>query len=94
VIDQYRVTLFKKKIKESVAGKIDNVRFRSSRNRQYLFFDHWEYVNKKRAFDVFTSALSRNGISWEPVPGLFGQKEPWCVRIPIDQEALPERKRS
>lgn len=95
-IDMYRIGLFKKKIKSAIP-EVSDLRFGSSRNREYLFISIWlpYYDNHKEVADAVISGLNKKRISHtvERIEWLRGSPVR-CISIPIDQEALPERKRS
>lgn len=101
IVDQYRVQLFKKKIREINSKEIEGIRFIKSAGGCHLVFETRRYVDEEKVADIFTKNLSRNGIDFIVKRNPFGlysdrpvEKQPiWYISIPIDQEALPERKR-
>lgn len=101
MIDQYRIQLFKNKLRSLVEVRIRGVRFSKSINGEFLFFETNRYVDPNYVADVFTKQLSKENIQFEIRRDIFGlyrdapieDQKVWDIKIPIDQEALPERKR-
>lgn len=101
MIDQYRVQLFKKKIREINSREIESIRFGTSVGRCHLVFDPRRYCDDEKVAEIFIRNMSRAGIDFIVKRNPFGlysdrpvEKQPiWYISIPIDQEALPERKR-
>lgn len=99
-IDPYRVFLFKKKIR-AANPLIEGIRFRSSINGENLIFEPNRYIESDKVTEMFAKALSQEGIDFEIKRNPFGlysdrpfdEQPVWYIRIPIDQEALPERRR-
>lgn len=100
-MDQYRVQLFKKKIRDLNSREIESIRFQTSVGRCHLVFDPTRYRDEEKVAEIFTRNISRAGIDFIVKRNPFGlysdrpvEKQPiWYISIPIDQEALPERKR-
>lgn len=95
MVDNYRVNLFKKKLREIF--KADWVRFYWSKDREHLCLSGWHYG--KANLLVMRILLRKAGIDFTEiydstgVAKMYGQEpELDCVLIPIDQDALPERK--
>lgn len=92
-MDQYRVFLFKKKIRELVPD-VAKVRFTKSVGGTHLIFEHERYKDPKAVKEIFVEALNRECIEYDircPWPDWFPNHT--YFSIPIDQEALPERRR-
>lgn len=96
--DEYRVTLFKKKIREALP-LMRGIRFRRSKGRCNLILDvKWRYYsNAEEVMDYVLTGLKSSGIEGE-AKDMFDwhpERRPLdYVTIPIDQAALPERKRA
>lgn len=97
--DQYRVTLFKKKIKASIPGG-QHIRFRNSHDKSHLVIPLYMscYGREIEMAELITSCLKRKRIDYLvnkcPFRFKFGNSDkPWSIAIPVDQEALPERVR-
>lgn len=92
--DEYRVTLFKKKIRAVVPGG-QNIRFERSVGRVGLIIDIWRYGrdNRKNATRILETSLRKAGIEYE-IRGMFREEDQDYFAIPIDQAALPERVRA
>lgn len=95
--DEYRVTLFKKKIRE-LFPEIKGLRFERSRGRCHLILPiRWRYYKyADEIFDLILRRFKEHQIEAEPKQMFtFRDVRPkWdYITIPIDQEALPERKR-
>lgn len=90
--DVYRVTLFKRKLREILGAGW--VRFYYSKGRCHLCImsDHIGEENCEAAIRI----LKRNRIEFKVQRYEFWPLEPRirAISIPIDQEALPERRRS
>ena len=101
--DDYRVNLFKKKIKSAIneVHEIDRMRFSYSIGKTHLIFDPCRYVEKDSVVEIVSKGLNRNSIEYTIKRNPFGfysdmpedDQPVWYIKIPIDQEALPERKR-
>lgn len=92
-MDQYRVKLFKDKIK-SLFPDIEKVRLVKSMNGSDLVFYPGDYKKESIVSDIFIKRLSRNQINFYLDNIEWGLKvKVFKIKIPIDQEALPERKR-
>jgi len=92
--DEYRVTLFKKKIRAAIPGG-EHLRFERSVGRVNLIFDIWRYRldDRKNTTRILETALRKAGIEYE-VRGMFRDEDQSYFTIPIDQAALPERVRA
>lgn len=101
MIDKYRVFLLKKKMRSLVEERIEKIRFGHSVDGTYLVFRPSDYVERDAVAEIFSRALTREGIEHEIMRNPYGfysdlpvEKQPlWYIKIPIDQAALPERKR-
>lgn len=99
--DEYRVTLFKKKIR-GILPEFEGLRFNRSLGKCHLIIDlSWRYGPDvaEEYGAVIMAKLKSNGIQAQEqrdrygLSKLFGGKERLdCIGIPIDQEALPERR--
>lgn len=94
MVDEYRVKLFKKKLREIFNA--DWVRFYWSKDRSHLCLTDWHHG--KENLILMRQDLKKAGIEFEDKYDSFGiqemfGKEPELdgLSIPIDQEALPER---
>lgn len=93
--DEYRVMLFKKKIREALP-MMRGIRFGRSKGRCHLIMDiKWRYYsNAEEVMKYALTGLKAAGIEGK-AKSMFG----WSpvldyISIPIDQAALPERKRA
>ena len=97
--DEYRVGLFKKKIREALP-EVKDLRFERSKGRCNLIIPvRWRYYNHvDEVFDLILGRLKEHGIDAEPKQMFSFRHEngpKWdYITIPIDQAALPERKRN
>lgn len=101
MIDHYRVTLFKKKIKEAIPGG-ENIRFAYSVDRAHLVIPLYMrfYGKSNEVGQLISKHLKKKKIEHKVIKDRWGLYRDWpvekqptdCVSIPIDQEALPERK--
>lgn len=101
--DKYRVTLFKQKIRASIPGG-SSIRFDSSRDGSHLHIKLFmRYYGKQNEVAALISKhLQRKRIDHKIVKDPFNlywdwpenEKPAFSVSIPVDQEALPERKRN
>lgn len=88
-VDNYRVLLFKKKIRSLV--RVPWLRFYWSKDKSHMCILARDF--KSEDFESVTNSMRQNKIDfkmsfWE----LFGESIPYSMDIPVDQEALPERK--
>jgi hypothetical protein len=93
-VDPYRVFLFKRKIRELVPD-ITGVRFLFSVGGTHLIFEPERYTDPKAVRTIFSEALNKEQIDFQllaPWPDWF-PKHTYFL-IPIDQDALPERRRA
>lgn len=96
--DEYRVTLFKKELRTILGA--DWIIFYNSTGRQHLCITRYQVGDKN--VGIIPNILSMARIEHSIVRDQFGfyRDEPERLRpidqiiIPIDQEALPERKRN
>jgi hypothetical protein len=101
--DEYRVTLFKKKIRQ-VLPNMPNIRFNRSKGRCHLIIHISSRYRKEHCEEIgayVIANLNKHGIEAKEKRDSFGLArrfgyEPSLdyITIPIDQAALPERKRS
>lgn len=98
-MDYYRVMLFKRKIKDAIPGG-EHIRFGTSHDESHLIISMWPhyYGKEHEVAELVSKNLKKSkidhAIKLSPFKFQFGNSDrPWCVSIPIDQEALPERKR-
>ncbi len=98
--DEYRVNLLKKKIKISIPGD-RNIRLYNSHDKSHLVIPLFlpYYGKEVEVCEIITKHLRKNRIEYvvnkSPFRFDFGNSDkPWSIGIPIDQAALPERKRS
>lgn len=91
--DEYRVTLFKKKIRAVIPGG-EQIRFERSVGRVNLIIDIWRYGrdNRKNTIRILETSLRKAGIEYE-IKGMVRDEDQDYFTIPIDQAALPERAR-
>ena len=89
--DEYRVMLFKKKIREALP-KMRGIRFGRSVGRCNLIMDiKWRYYsNADEVMDYVLSRLKADGIEAESKSMFTWSPKLDYVTIPIDQDALPE----
>jgi hypothetical protein len=89
--DEYRVNLFKKKLRAELP-EVDGLRFYRSKGRCHLILVAIRYNDPEGFTQYVSDRLKRAGIS-------FSENKWWdgvrthSLSIPIDQEALPERRR-
>ena len=98
MMDQYRVTLFKKELRKIIGAPW--TRFYFSKGKCHLCIEGYSFGqnNLKIAID----RLRQGKIDHKVERDIFGMEQDkpeherriWSVSIPIDQEALPERKRN
>lgn len=90
--DEYRVSLFKKKLRETLPA-MSGIRFGRSKGRCHLILDiRWRYYSiSEKVFEYALAQLKNAGIQAE-AKAMFdwGSKMDY-IAIPIDQAALPER---
>lgn len=103
--DEYRVSLFKKKIR-AVLPSMEDLRFGRSKGRCHLIIDvSWRY-QRDRSEEIGAYVMDRlksSGIEaiverdkYRLYRNYGHPKSEWpldYIRIPIDQAALPERRR-
>lgn len=95
--DEYRVTLFKKNLREIMGTPW--MRFYNSIDRSHLVIDQGV---RREDFPAIIEDLRRAGIVHIVKRNPYGlyddrpeSEQPiWYISVPIDQEALPERKRN
>lgn len=89
--DEYRITLFKKKLREIIG--CDWVRFYNSKGKCHLCITSIHFGQDNIA--LAAEYLRQGGIEFKVTRGLFSEEDGriWSLNIPIDQEALPERSR-
>lgn len=99
--DEYRVTLFKKKLR-AILGQMKGIRFGRSNGRCHLILDvSWRYFSNRDVVSKYVfNTLKHHGISFVPKTMRWNESETVDAgfpvdyfSIPIDQDALPERKR-
>lgn len=103
--DEYRVTLFKHKMRE-ILSLMERVRFCRSKDRSHLVIEiSWRYPREstEKIGAYIMEQLKANGIEFREVRDKYGiyknhGYKGWtppldCICVPIDQEALPERRR-
>lgn len=101
--DEYRITLFKKKIRETLP-EMKRLRFERSIGRCHLIINlSWRYQRKhvEEIGQFVMGRLKERQIDFKEVRDKYGiwagDADPLpldCISIPIDQAALPERKRA
>lgn len=100
--DEYRVQLFKRKIKECLP-LMPGLRLYRSKGKTHLVVDvKWQYYSNADAVGSYVmTQLKQNHIEAKANMDIFGicealGKSPTLdsISIPIDQAALPERSRS
>lgn len=91
-IDEYRVSLFKKKLRNIIGAPW--LRFYFSKGKCHLCFKAWDlgYEHSEENVRIAMADLTLAGVEFKTDKRLFGDGI-WSVNIPIDQEQLPERKR-
>lgn len=91
-VDEYRVSLFKKKLRAELP-EIGGLRFGRSKGRCQLIIEPWRYNDGAAVIQYVSERLSQERIEFHPMK-MFNWSECWdYIRIPIDQAALPERRR-
>jgi hypothetical protein len=98
VISEYRVTLFKRKIREIIGA--DWIRFYYSKGKCHLCIGY-PYLDGDNA-TVFVNRLSSARIEHKVNRDIYGlyrdlpylERPIGSISIPIDQEALPELRRA
>lgn len=90
MIDGYRTTLFKRRLREVIGAPW--LRFYFSKGKCHLCVEAHDF--KKEDVPRVIQSLKRSGIDFNLShwPEILGGKI-WTINIPIDQAALPERKR-
>lgn len=93
--DEYRVMLFKRKIR-AILPELQGLRFERSIGRCNLIipfrFHYYEHADE--VLELIMRRLKENGIEGEAKAMFDWHSKPDYVTIPIDQEALPERARA
>ena len=91
--DEYRVSLFKKKIR-AVLPEIPRIRFERSIGRCNLIINlNVSRKYAKQVSEFILSKLKANGIEAKAEAMFDCFPGPDYITIPIDQAALPERRR-
>jgi hypothetical protein len=92
--DEYRVSLFKKKIR-ALLPQMQGIRFERSKGRSHLILPiKWRYyTHANEVFEYVLTNLKANGIEAEAKSMFRHFSGPDYITIPIDQAALPERMR-
>lgn len=93
--DEYRVNLFKKKIREALP-EIGALRFERSKGRCNLIIDvrGRYYSHADEVFNLIIERFREHEIVAEMKSMFSFSDKPDYITIPIDQAALPERKRT
>lgn len=90
--DEYRVSLFKKKLRAELPD-IGGLRFYRSKGRCHLVIDTWRYYGCEDELGRYVSErFKRAGIEFKEDRHSWGTQKLHAICIPIDQAALPERK--
>jgi hypothetical protein len=92
--DEYRVNLFKQKIRAALP-ELRSLRFERSVGRSALIINvRWRYYrHADELFPFILGRLKRSGIDAEAKTMFSFSTRPDYITVPIDQAALPERKR-
>lgn len=91
--DEYRVSMFKKLIRSELP-LMRGLRFERSKGRCNLIINAYRYYGREEEVRAYVSGeLKRAGIDFHEERFAWGDGKLHYIRIPIDQAALPERKR-
>lgn len=101
VIDQYREQLFKKKLRSLLSDRIEGIRFERSVGGTHIRIDPRRYIEPEAVAQIVERTFRNNGIEYILKRNPWGfysdrpvEEQPvWYISIPLDQEALPERRR-
>jgi hypothetical protein len=92
-VDEYRVSLFKKKIRIELP-EVGGLRLYRSKGRCHLVINMWRYYgNEDEVGRYISSQFKRSGIEFKEDRYSWGTQKLHSICVPIDQAALPERKR-